>query len=693
MLPIAPDDAFSHRVPRVGIVVLAAAIALTLVAQGRMDRYHARLAVERTELSDFLRDHPEVPLPRGIGSLAFPPSPSVLASRRAAAREVERRDAEDATTLRRTLDWMVQRVHATESASPLHRLGVVPANPQPLALLTHSLVQPSWGGLIATFFVLFALTVFLEEAWGIVLCAVVWLVSGAVSVLVVASFEPELRVPLVGGAGAVAGLLGAFIVRFPHKRVRWWWPGPGGVAGRALPSWSVPLAWFALQAVLPAVGVETGVGALRVVSGFAVGGAMAMLVARSGWDMALGAGAVELDLAPRARAAFQKAVTASERGDLMAAERALLVADRRDPRSSDIAALAWEVMSQKGPRPDAERFGTRVIQDQLGRGDVSQAVETWRGMRGVIGHQGSPAIRWRLAQAALGPLPSRARDLLTGLATDDDAGALRERAQALLVSLSPATGTPPEGLVLGDLSGIGAPAKRPAVAAPVPPPAPTPVPAPTPPPAPKSDSRPVHAADQAWLHAAANPVLAYLDATLDPDDPMRFGATGQMPALNPDVTAERTPWPVPAPPAPRTKRGLEVKRSSLVAVEATTLELARGVSFDLARVEAVSVARIQSPLGEVVIMDLLVQWRAKHAPAAVRALRLDGATSDVGAAIDMAGISVDAAFVRLARQVVSAAAARPIPAELTLGTVEQAAEVLPTWDSLEEYEAALLALD
>ncbi len=682
MLPLAPDDAFTHRVPRVGVAVLAAAVALTAVAQGRMERWDARLAGERAELHEFLRDHPEVPLPRGLGALASPPPPELIAARQSAAPgEVPADPGDDAATLRHTADWLVQRVHATEVAQPLRHLGFVASNPQPLALLTHAFVQPGWIGFFATFFVIFALTVFLEEAWGAVLCAVVWLLAGAASVLVTASLESEGGAPLIGGGGAVAGLLGAFIVRFPHKRVRWWWPGPGGAAGRALPSWSVPLAWFALEVALAIAGIPTGAGALRIATGFAVGAVLAMLVARSGWDMALGAGAVELDLAPRARRAFQKAVAASEMGDLAAAERALLLADRRDPRSPDVAALAWEVMSQKGARPDAERFGSRVVQDQLGRGEVSQAVETWRAMRHVIGHQGSPAIRWRLAQAALAPLPSRARDLLTGLATDDDAGALRERAQALLVSLSPASGTPPEGLMLGDLSGLG------------PPPRPTPAAPAAAPAAPLSDAAPVHAADQAWLHAVENPAQDYLDAALDPDDPMRFEATGQMPAFNPGATAAPTPWPPSAGPAPRRQRGLKVKRSSLNKVQATRLELARGASIDLARVEAVSVARVASPLGEVVVMDLLIRWRAKHAPASVRALRLDGATSDVAAALDMPGVSVDAAFVRLARQIVSTAAARPIPAEITQGSVEQAAAALPVWDSLEAYEDALLALD
>lgn len=681
MLPLAPDDAFTHRVPLVGIAVLVAAIALTLVAQGRMERWSARLAGERAELHEFLRDHPEVPLPRGIGSLASPPPRELLVARRSAAPREVPVDPEDATTLRRTADWLVQRVHATESAQPLNRLGFVATNPQPLGLLTHAFVQPGWIALLATFFAIFALTVFLEEAWGAVLCALVWLLAGAVSVLVATSLEPDARTPLVGGGGAMAGLLGAFIVRFPHKRVRWSWPGLGGVVGRTFPSWSVPLVWVALQAILSMADIPTGADAPRIATGFAVGAILAMLVARSGWDMALGAGAVELDLAPRARRAFQKAITASEKGDLMAAERALLAADRRDPRSPDVAALAWEVMSQKGGRPDAERFGSRVVQDQLGRGEVSQAVETWRALRHVIGHQGPPALRWRLAQAALGPLPSRARDLLTGLATDDDAGALRERAQALLVSLSPATGTPPEGLLLGDLSGIGPPS-RPAPSAPAAPAALAP-----------SAMVTVHAADQTWLGSTENPVQAYLDATLDPDGLMGLGATGRMPALKLAATAEPAPWPIPAAPWPRSQRGLEVKRSSLTTVDATRLVLARGASIDLARVEAVSVARVRSLLGEVVVMDLLMWWRAKHAPAAVRALRLDGATSDVAAALDMPGISIDAAFVRLARQIATTAAARPIPAEIVQGSVEQAAAALPVWESLEAYEAALLALE
>jgi membrane associated rhomboid family serine protease len=680
MLPLLPDDAFAHRLPRVGIVVLVASVALTWLVLDRHTHWSARLATERNELSQFLRDHPDVPLPHIVGALEVAPTPTFVAARRAAARKLPPRDPDDMIVLSRDLDWLAQRVHTTEAASPLKRFGFVPANPEPLPLLTHALVQPGWGGLIATFFAVLVLAIFLEEAWGVVLCAMVWVFSGAVSVLVVSSFEPELRAPLVGGGGAMAGLLGAFLVRFPHKRVRWLWPG--GRAGLSLPSWSVPLLWLALQVLLPLAGVPTGVDALRVATGFALGVLVAMLVARSGWDMALGPGAVELDLAPRARATFQKAVAASEKGDLMAAERALMAADRLDPRSPDVAALAWHVLSQKGGRPDAERFGTRVIGDQIARGEVQLAVDTWRAMRHVIGHQGSAAIRWRLAQATLTALPSRARDLLTGLATDDDAGALRFRAQSLLESLSPATGTPPAGLVLGDLSAVGPPTRDAGGS----PPRERPT-LPRPRTAPEAT-----AADEAWLHTVKDPALASLDASISPDDPMRFGATGRMPALDALATAEEAPWPIPPPPAARSRRGLEVKRSNLVSVGPTRLELARGAGIDLAVVEAVSVARVASPLGEVVLVDLLVLWRAKHAPAPVRALRLDGATSDLAAALDMPGLSTAAAAVRLARQIVSAAAARPIPAGLTRGTLDEAAAAVPLWESLEDYEAALLDL-
>ncbi|MCB9729541.1 MAG: rhomboid family intramembrane serine protease [Deltaproteobacteria bacterium] len=671
MLPLAPDDAFRHRIPVAGTVILIAAVTLTFLTAQREGRWERRLAADRAELLSHLIEHPAVPVPRSMAALQVGVPGPYLVFRDAVAPARPEASGEAAAAARADLAWLVQRVLATEAERPHDTLGFVPARPQPLALLTHALVQPSWGGLVATLFVLLVLTVLLEEAWGVVLCVTVWLVSAAASVLLVAALRPELQTPLVGGGGAVAGLMGAFIVRFPHRRVRWFWPGPGGATGVALPSWTVLASWLLVMLVAPWIGAPTGVGALRIGTGFAVGAVLALLVARSGWDLALGPDSVELDIAPRGRRWYHKALALAEAGDLPGAERALDRADRLDPRSPAVAGLAWELLSRQTERPDAERFGTRVIQDALARGDVSRAVDTWRAMRHVIGHHGSPAIRWRLAQAALVPLPSRARDLLTGLATDDEAGALRERAQRLLESLSPATGTPPEGLFVGDLH-----AQMHA--------APPATPAPT--------ARPVsESADKAWLEAMADPALTAAAAPLSADDPMSYGATGLMPAQSPPAPADGG-WPIPPPPAPRAERGLEVKRASVLSVEPNHLQLARGARFDLAHVEAVSLARIQSQLGEVIIIDLLTSWRGKHAPLPVRSLRLDGATSDLPVALDLPGLEPAAAFVRLARQVVSAAAARALPASLTVGDLEEAARALPVWPSVEAYETSLLGM-
>ena len=105
------------------------------------------------------------------------------------------------------------------------------------------------------------------------------LLATAAQVLV----APESDVPLIGASGAIAGVLGAYLVLFPRTRVLVVVPLLVVFPVFEVPAWILLAAWFALQALggLGIVGGEgAGVAFFAHIGGFVAGMALALLFAR-----------------------------------------------------------------------------------------------------------------------------------------------------------------------------------------------------------------------------------------------------------------------------------------------------------------------------------------------------------------------------------------------------------------------------
>lgn len=93
-----------------------------------------------------------------------------------------------------------------------------------------------------------------------------------------------LSVPMVGASGAIAGVLGAYLVLFPRARVEALvLPVPFARTVR-VPAWLFIGLWFALQVVVALLGAAGGVAVFAHLGGF-VAGALAVrrLGRRPGW--------------------------------------------------------------------------------------------------------------------------------------------------------------------------------------------------------------------------------------------------------------------------------------------------------------------------------------------------------------------------------------------------------------------------
>lgn len=149
------------------------------------------------------------------------------------------------------------------------RLAVVPASvfQDPLSLETlmdfvrSMFFHGGWAHLIGNMLYLWLFGDNLEDRMGIPLYLLLYFFSGFAATIAQIVVDPSSPVPMIGASGAIAGVLGGYLILYPGVKVRGIIPLGWYIRSVEWPAWAVLGLWFILQLFNGAVslGVETGV--------------------------------------------------------------------------------------------------------------------------------------------------------------------------------------------------------------------------------------------------------------------------------------------------------------------------------------------------------------------------------------------------------------------------------------------------
>jgi len=97
--------------------------------------------------------------------------------------------------------------------------GVVPAHLRPVTLLTSLFIHGGWSHIIGNMLFLWAFGKSLEDALGHTKFLSFYLISGVAAGIAHVAFNLNTALPTVGASGAIAGVMGAYLVKFPRARI------------------------------------------------------------------------------------------------------------------------------------------------------------------------------------------------------------------------------------------------------------------------------------------------------------------------------------------------------------------------------------------------------------------------------------------------------------------------------------------
>ncbi|MEM6532457.1 MAG: rhomboid family intramembrane serine protease [Myxococcota bacterium] len=157
-------------------------------------------------------------------------------------------------------------------------------------LVLYALVHADWMHLIFNMLFLFVAGSSIEDRWGRTFFVGFFAAGAAVSALAYQMLHVDERLALVGASGAVAAMMGSFLVVYWRSRFRMFWFYFIGWKTFRWPAWLYLGLWIGLESYNSweeGQGLSTGVAHSAHVGGFALGVVVALLLKATGLDRLL----------------------------------------------------------------------------------------------------------------------------------------------------------------------------------------------------------------------------------------------------------------------------------------------------------------------------------------------------------------------------------------------------------------------
>ncbi len=394
LLPIGHDSQTVRRLPWVTFAVMGACVVLWLALLPLVATAQVRVAKEFARTMEWWAAHPGLaPDPwlvdflEGTVGTADPARLFPGARRRGEHRSV----GGDAPDPREEFARRTGALRAAVESHPWRRFGLVPRRPRLHAFLTHMFLHAGLGHLLGNLLMLFLVGPFVEDAWGRPLYAAFYLGAGLVAAVAHVLLHLGSAVPVIGASGAIAGVMGAFLVRYWKTRMRFFYMIGFLVRGTfEAPSWLMLSLWLAMETLSGVASSMTGIVAGTAhwahVGGFACGALVALGMKRLRIEERFIHPEIEAKITTRAASAgiIERAFAAREGGRPEEAFSILLEAARQHPADPDLPPALWQVAVETGRAGEAAPFVARWIEGRLRAGAVDDAIAQWRELRELV---------------------------------------------------------------------------------------------------------------------------------------------------------------------------------------------------------------------------------------------------------------------------------------------------------------------
>jgi membrane associated rhomboid family serine protease len=294
LIPIKHENMETRRWPVVTLALIAINVAVFLFTMSAIDDESPQLTETKNHILNIAAVHPELKLQPESQRLVdgFKQShPDQWKAVQNPYRDVmdaydaKIRMVEDPSKLQDELDTLNAQFVSLVKVSVTEQYAFVPANPTAISYLTANFMHGGWMHLIGNMWFLWLAGFVLEDVWGRWLYSVFYLIAGAAALQFYAWTNPGSITPTLGASGAVAALMGAFLVRFPKMKIEMAWLLVFRLYRfSAAAYWLLPLWLFGEISYGTLFGNMSGVAHWAHVGGFLFGALAALAIQHTGLE-------------------------------------------------------------------------------------------------------------------------------------------------------------------------------------------------------------------------------------------------------------------------------------------------------------------------------------------------------------------------------------------------------------------------
>jgi membrane associated rhomboid family serine protease len=304
LIPIGHENMSARRWPIITSALILINVFAFLATRSALNKEGPELANLQIQILMLAAQHPELNIPPEV-------QPMIASFREHNEEEwttienqgnemtdsIGLRLADDPAGLQEQMDAMAKEYSQLSESSIARQYAFVPAHPNPIAYLTANFLHGGWLHLIGNMWFLWLAGFVLEDIWGRSLYFIFYIIAGAAALQFHSLTNSGSLIPTLGASGAVAALMGAFLVRFPKMKIEMLW-----ILGffrtyrfHASAYWLLPL-WLLTEILYGVLfGASTGVAHWAHVGGFLFGAVVALSVRFSGIERSLNA-AIEKEI-------------------------------------------------------------------------------------------------------------------------------------------------------------------------------------------------------------------------------------------------------------------------------------------------------------------------------------------------------------------------------------------------------------
>ncbi len=125
--------------------------------------------------------------------------------------------------------------------------GLVPDNFHFANVITSMFLHGGWLHVLGNMWFLWIFGDNIEDILGHGKYLLFYLVCGIAAAMSQVALNPDSRVPMVGASGAIAGIMGAYLLKFPHARIESILFVLFFITRFDVPAWLMLIYWFATQ--------------------------------------------------------------------------------------------------------------------------------------------------------------------------------------------------------------------------------------------------------------------------------------------------------------------------------------------------------------------------------------------------------------------------------------------------------------